>query len=115
MATYKDEIELVENTFGKEVHLQAQDSDGNGVPLTGCTVKWHVHEPAGSTCVLIATCTEVDLSVGKVKYTLLEADWGSNKLEGGKDYKSSLIATKSGYHEEFPGLIVRTVTKAPTS
>lgn len=97
------------------MHLQAQDSDGDGVPLTGSTVKWHIHEPAGSSCVLIADCVEEDLTVGKVKYTLQEADWGEGKLEGGKDYKSSLVATKAGYREEFTGLILKTISQAPTS
>ena len=115
MATYKDEIEIVEGTFGKDVHLQAQDSDGEGVPLTGCTVKWHIFEPSGTTCVLIADCVEVDFSLGKVKYTLKEADWAEDKLEGGKDYKTALVATKAGYHEEFPDLILRTKAQAPTS
>ena len=115
MAIYKAEIELVEATFGKDVHLQAQDSDGNGVPLTGCTVKWHIYVPGGSSCVLIALCVEEDFSVGKVRYTLQEADWGQGKLEGGKDYKTALIVTKTGYREEFPDLILRTKVKAPVT
>jgi len=115
MATYKDSIEIVEGTFGKDVNLQAQDSDGNGVDLSGCTVKWHIYAPSGTSCVLIADCVEVDLSVGKVKYTLQEADWAAEKLQGGKDYKTALIATKAGYREEFPDLILRTKEQAPTS
>lgn len=113
MATYESEIEIVEGTYGKDVNLQAQDADGNGVDLTGCTVKWHIYAPGGTSCVLIATCTAVDLSVGKVKYTLQQTDWDTGKLEAPKDYKTSLVATKTGYREEFPNLILRTIPQAP--
>ena len=63
--------------------------------------------------MLIADCVPVDLPVGKVKYTLKETDWAEGKLEGGKDYKTALIATKTGYRDEFPDLIVRTKKQAP--
>ena len=77
MADYEDLIKIIEGTFGKDVNLQAQDSDGNGVDLTGCTVKWHIYEPEATIATAIFTCTEVDLSLGKVKYTLLSTDWST--------------------------------------
>lgn len=106
MATYTDEIEIAYETYGKDVNLQAQDADGDGVSLTGCTVKWEIIDLYSGDTVRSLTCTDVDLSVGKVKYTLLEADWGSGKLEEGKHYRSRLVATKSGYKESFLGLKV---------
>lgn len=114
--SYEKEIELVEGTHGFDIPLQAQDKDGNAKDLTGCTVKWHIYEDESGTCVLLRTCTADDLPNGKVKYPLLDTDWGSGgtaQLEGGKDYRSSLIATKTGYREEFPYLLVKTKKQAP--
>ena len=106
MATYTDEIEIAYDTYGKDVNLQAQDENGDGVSLTGCTVKWKIIDPYSGTAVRNVECTDVDLSDGKVKYTLLETDWGSGKLEEGGHYRSVLVATKSGYKETFLGLKV---------
>jgi len=117
--SYEEEIEIVEGTFGKEVYLQAQDADGNGIPLTGCVVKWVIFESEDSiAAILNVTCTDVNLSEGKVKYGLLESDWGEEKLHyrGEKEedkYTSSLVATKTGYREEFPDLKVKIKKKAP--
>ncbi len=113
--SYEKEIELVENTFGKDVNLQAQDKDGNAVDLTGCTVKWVVYKFGATSAVLIVTCTAVDLANGKVKYSLQSGDWGSGKLEAPQEYKSSLVATKTGYQEEFQDLTVKTLEAAPSS
>jgi len=117
MANYTQRsIELVDGMDGKDINLQALDKNGDPVPLTGCTVKWHIWKDGATSCVLIATCVAVDLSVGKVKYTILAADWGTGKLESGNDYKSSLVATKTGppsYEEEFINLLVTTIAKAP--
>jgi len=115
MATYESEIEIIENTVGKDINLQAQDSDGNGVDLTACVVKWVVYAPEGTTPLWEVTCTAVDLTTGKVKYTLLAGDWGTNKPQGGSDYTSSLIADKTGYHEEFKNLKVTILTATPTT
>ena len=106
MATYTDEIEIPYETYGKDVNLQCQDDAGDGVDVSGCTVKWKIITPYTDTAVRNLTCTEVDLTVGKIKYTLLAADWGSGKLEEGEHYKSQLIATKADYQEKFLGLKV---------
>jgi len=113
--SYEEEIEIVEGTFGKDVNLQAQDSEGDAVALTGGTVTWHVYSAKGTVCVLLGTCTAVDLANGKVKYSLLTGDWGAGKLQGGEEYKSSLVCVKAGYREEFPNLKVTTIEQAPTS
>jgi len=115
MTTYEEEIEIVEGTFGKDVNLQAQDSEGTGVDLAGGTVTWHVYQAKGTVNALLGTCVAVDLTLGKVKYTLQSGDWGTLKLVGGVEYKSSLVAKKSGYQEEFPNLKVTTIEQAPTS
>jgi len=115
MATYESDIEIVEGTFGKDVNLQAQDSEGDALALTDGTVTWHVYKAKGTVCALLGTCTAVDLPNGKVKYTLQSSDWGAGKLEGGEEYKSSLVAKKAGYQEEFPNLKVTTIEQAPSS
>jgi len=125
--TYEEEIEIVEGTFGVDVPLQAQDKDGDGVSITGCTVYWIVYDPESRSettpvYVLKVACTADDLSVGKVKYTLRESDWVCHSpttptgyLEGDKTYESILLATKSGYRNEFLGLTVKVRKQAPTT
>lgn len=113
MTTYKSEIELVEGTFGKEVNLQAQDEEGKGINLTGCAVVWKIWEADATDLRLKATCAPVELTEGKVKYLLKEADWAVNRLEASKDYMSSLTATKAGYNEEFIEFKVKTIKKSP--
>lgn len=127
MADYEEEIDLAEGSFGKDVNLQAQDEDGQGINLTGCTVYWIVYDPETRSkttpvYVLKATCTAVDLSDGKVKYTLKETDWVCHSpavptgyLEGDTTYESVLLATKTGYQEEFLGLEVKIKEQAPTT
>lgn len=122
MATYEEEIEIVEGTFGKDINLQAQE-EGNPVDLTGCTVKLTIYDPEEpDSYVLNATCIAVDLTQGQVKYTLQESDWvcysppsPTGTLEGNMTYEGALIATKVGYHEEFPGLKIKIKERAPTS
>lgn len=185
MVTYKDEIEIIDGTIGKDVNLQAQDKLGNSIDLSGCTVKWIVYVPEATYPVLEVTCTAVDLSTGKVKYALLITNWSTSgtadsgsetttvdterteasdfwigayirftsglniglerrvtafnsgtdtitheafpdavvvgneyvlvRLEGTKDYTSSLIADKTGYHEEFKNLKVIIKSATPTT
>jgi hypothetical protein len=114
MATYASSVQIVEGTFGQDVNFQAQDADGSPFDLTGWTVKWCVYLEGSTRYKLLVTCEAVDLAQGKLKYTLQESDWGQNKLQGGEIYQSVLIATKTGYKEEFRGLKVTILAKAPT-
>lgn len=113
MVKYESEIEIVEGTFGKDVNLQAQDKEGNGVDLTGCTVTFKVWKEGETSSRLSETCTPVDLTVGKVKYTLQQTDWSPSKLEAREKYNASLVAAKAGYQEEFINLTIVTAKKAP--
>jgi len=123
MSTYKEEIEIVEGSVGEVVNLQAQKKDTEeGYDLTGCIVKWVIFESEDSIAVILnGTCVEVDLGVGKVKYTTTANDWGKEKLhyKGEREedkYESSLVADRADplFHKEFQNLKVKISKKAPT-
>lgn len=117
MTTYESEIEIIEGTVGKDVNLQCQDKDNNAVDITGCdTLEWRVFEAEATKLRLKGTCTEVDLTTGKIKYPLVAADWASNRLgQGRKDYKSVIHVENSvtDYKEDFEGLLVHVKAQSP--
>jgi hypothetical protein len=97
--SYVSEILVWHGAYGYDIQLQCIDNDGNAFDLTGYEVDWEILEKTDSSQKFIVDTVPVDLTQGKVKYTLESGKFDISDIS----YVSRLIATKTGVELHFFG------------